>query len=75
MSNATGIAIYVIEIPNLKTLMMKEVFGKQEADVKKKWPEVERRKENDPRKNKFRRIDDSIKLIKGQKTVVVNAIL
>lgn len=43
--------------------------------MKKKWPEVERRKENDPRKNKFRRIDDSIKLIKGQKTVIVNAIL
>ncbi len=43
--------------------------------MKKKWPEVERRKENDPRKNKFRRACDSVKLIKGQKTVLMNAIL
>lgn len=42
--------------------------------MKKKWPEVERRKENNPRKNKYRRIGDSIKMINGQKTVLANAI-
>lgn len=42
--------------------------------MKKKWPEVERRKINNPRRNKYRRIGDSIKLIKGQKTVLTNAI-
>lgn len=58
----------------VKTSMFGVVLTKQEADVKKKWPEVERRKESNPRKNKYRRIGDSIKVIKGQKTVLINAI-
>ncbi len=67
-------SFYVIENPIRTYLNNNWGVKKEEAEVTKKWPEVERRKKNNPRKNKYRRVGDSIKVIDGKKTVLNNAV-